>query len=457
MDLNGRRVLVVGLARTGVSVSRFLLEQGARVVGADVKAGEDLGAAVRELAQQGCLLRLGAHGQRDFLDAELIVVSPGVPLTLAPLEEARRAGIPVIGDVELVFRHLPCPVVGITGTNGKTTTVSLVHAMLRKAGVPHWFGGNIGQPLADFLIRDSAVRGSEAPRLVLMELSSFQLEGIARFRPWIAAWTNLSEDHLDRYPDMQAYAEAKARIFENQTAGDFAIVPARDQWLDAIRGRLKARLLRFGLEAAPQAEVRMEAGRIRFRLNGASEESYPTERVRLPGRHNLENLMVALAAARLCGVSPAAVQEVMEEFQGLEHRLEFVGAREEVRFYNDSKGTTVSSVERALEAFSDPVLLIAGGKDKGGSYASLREPLRQHVRRLFLIGQAAARMQGELNGACEVVRPADLRSAVREAWEDARPGEIVLLSPACSSFDMFRDYEDRGRQFKRWVQEIVEE
>ena len=455
MDLTGRKVLVVGLARTGVSVARFLLEQGARVSGADRRTIEELGDPVRELAERGCLLRLGEHGDRDFLEAELIVVSPGVPPSLAPLAAARQAGIPVIGDVELVSRYLPCPVVGVTGTNGKTTTVSLLHAMLRQAGIPHWFGGNIGQPLADFLTRDSAVKGSEPPRLVLMELSSFQLETIERFRPWIAAWTNLSEDHLDRYPDMQAYAEAKARIFENQTARDVAIVPARDAWLDGIKARLQARLLRFGNSAAPGPEIRLEPGRIRFRLEEGGEEIYPTARVRLPGKHNLENLMVALAAARLCGVPAAAVQEVLEGFPGLEHRLEFVSERNGVRFYNDSKGTTVSSVERALEAFADPVLLLAGGKDKGGSYAPLREPLRQHVRKLFLFGQAADRMQGELAGACEIVRVKDLRGAVREAWEASRTGEIVLLSPACSSYDMFRDYEDRGEQFKCRVKEIL--
>ena len=456
MDLEGRKVLVVGLARTGVSVARFLLEQKARVRCTDRQAAGALSKAALSLAEKGCHLRLGEHCQEDFLDSELIIVSPGVPLTLPELEEARAAGIEVIGDVELFYRFVSSPMVAITGTNGKTTTVSLIHHILRASGIPLRTGGNIGRPLPDFLLKGAQEREAEPLKLILAELSSFQLETIVHFRPWIAAWTNLSEDHLDRYPDMETYAEAKVRIFENQTQGDYAIVPAHDPWLERFRDRLRARLLRFGYPGDPRPEICLEPGRICFRMEeGGPEEFYETGRVKIPGRHNLENLMVAVAVSRLCGAGPASVQEAMESFEGLEHRLEFVGEKGGVGFYNDSKATTVESVIRALESFEQPVLLLAGGKDKGGAFSPLREALGRHARKLFLFGQAAERMEEELEGACEVDRAADLGEAVRKAWKDARPGEAVLLSPGCSSFDMFRDYEDRGETFKHAARAVM--
>ena len=458
MELEGHKVLVVGLARTGVSVARFLLERKARVVCTDLQPAETLGRDVHSLAGQGCLLRLGEHRQEDFLDSELIVVSPGVPLSLPEFEEARAAGIEVIGDVELFFRFASSPMVAVTGTNGKTTTVSLIHHILRVSGIHHWAGGNIGQPLTGFLLNGSENRESEHPKLILAELSSFQLEAIAQFRPWIAAWTNLSEDHLDRYPDMEAYARAKARIFKNQTAEDFAVVPYHDPWLERFRNGLNARCLRFGVSGDSQPEICLLEGRIRLRMGeGEPEEFYETERMRLPGRHNLENTLVAVAVSRLCGARPASVQEAMESFEGLEHRLEFVGEKGGVGFYNDSKATTVTSVIRALESFDRSVLLLAGGKDKGGAFSPLCEPVSRHVRKLFLFGEAAARMEEELANVCEVERVADLVEAVRKAWQSARPGEVVLLSPACSSFDMFRDYEERGETFKRAAREVMEQ
>ncbi len=456
--MEGRRVLVVGLARTGVAAARFLARRKARVICTDLKTRDELGDVVGALEETGCGLCLGGHEEEDFLEADLIVVSPGVPLTIPPLRGARAAGVEIIGEVELAFRHMACPIVGVTGTNGKTTTVHLIDSMLEKGGVPHWVGGNIGRPLTEFVLRPMVRNGGEEPAVVVAELSSFQLETIVHFRPRIALWTNLSPDHLDRYPDMEAYAEAKARIFLNQTGRDFAVVPGKDPWLETHKGRIQARALRFGTPADPDPDpdVCLKKDFITYRHpETGEEERYATERVRVPGRHNLENMMSAIAAARLCGADPQGIQKAMDGFTGLEHRVEYVGACRGIRFYNDSKATTVDSVVRALECFEDPVLLLAGGKDKGGPLAPLREPLRRHVRRLFLYGAAAGRMARELGGATEIETAGDLEGAVSQAWEAGRPGEVILLSPACSSFDMFRDYEERGRRFKALVERIL--
>jgi UDP-N-acetylmuramoylalanine--D-glutamate ligase len=457
LELEGRNVLIVGLARTGVAAARFLALRKARLTCTDLKTPGDLEDALRVLEQTGCRLRLGAHHAEDFLGADLIVVSPGVPSTIPPLERARAAGVEVIGEVELAFRHISCPIVAVTGTNGKTTTVHLIDAMLEQGGVPHWVGGNIGRPLTEFLLEPAADGfAGKRPEVVVAELSSFQLEMIERFRPRVAVWTNLSADHLDRYPDLGAYAEAKARIFRNQTAQDFAVLPLADPWLERFRDGIRARPLRFGHGVEKGPDVSLREGVIVYRdpVSGA-QERYETGRVRVPGRHNLENMMCALAASRLCGADPRGVQKAMDAFGGLEHRVEFVAEAGGVRFYNDSKATTVDSVVRALECFDEPVLLLAGGKDKGGSFAPLRESLERRVRRLFLYGAAAGRMERELGGSTAIERAEDLEEAVARAWGAARSGEVVLLSPACSSFDMFRDYEDRGRRFKALVRSLV--
>jgi len=445
------------MGRSGEAAARFLLGQGARVFCSDSKTPQEMGEEqVRRLEETGCTLRLGPQKPGDFLDADLIVLSPGVPLTLPPLEEALAAGIQVIGEMELAARFMEAPVVAVTGTNGKTTTVSLIHHMLEASGVPHWTGGNIGRPLTEYLIADPPVSAQESPRVFLIEVSSFQLETIVRFRPWIAVWTNLSPDHLDRYPDMEAYAEAKARIFMNQTEQDVALVPREDAWLNRHRERIRASVLRVGHGTDPDPGAFLEKNEVCLRLEREGrEECFATDRFPLVGSHNRENLAMALTVARLCRAEPDRLREAMESFRGLEHRLEFVGEKDGVRFFNDSKATTVSSVQSALAAFEEPVLLLAGGKDKGGAYAPLRAPLKERVRVLYLFGQAADRMQEELAGVCEIRRVEDLDEAVRSAARNARPGETVLLSPACSSFDMFRDYEDRGEQYKLRVERIL--
>ncbi len=457
MELEGRKVLIVGLARTGVAAARFLALRKARVICTDLKAPEELEDAVGLLEETGSQLRLGEHREEDFLEADLIVLSPGVPLTIRPLQQAQAAGVEIIGEVELAFRHIRRPVIGVTGTNGKTTTVNLIDSMLEQGGVPHWVGGNIGRPMTEFLLGPDAEAHERKPEVVVVELSSFQLETIRHFRPWIALWTNLSPDHLDRYPDMEAYAQAKARIFLNQTGRDFAVVPDRDPWLEAHRDLIRARLVRFGSSAETAPQLCLQEGSIVYKNPEVGEEEvYETRRVRIPGRHNLENMMSAIAVARICGAEPRGIQKAMDSFTGLEHRVEYVGEVGGIRFYNDSKATTVASVVRALECFEDPVLLLAGGKDKGGPLDPLREPLRRYVRRLFVYGAAAGRMARELQGATEIETADDLDGAVAQAFRAGRAGEVILLSPACSSFDMFRDYEERGQRFKALAREIME-
>ena len=458
MDLEGRKVLVVGLARTGVAAARFLALRRARLICTDLRTPEELGDAVGLLEEAGSLLRLGGHEGEDFLKADLIVVSPGVPLTIPPLQEAQAAGVEIIGEVELAFRHITRPLIGVTGTNGKTTTVHLIASMLEEGGISHWVGGNIGRPLTEFLLSPTTGKSGREPEVIVAELSSFQLETIVDFRPWIAVWTNLSGDHLDRYPNMEAYAEAKARIFHKQTSRDFAVVPARDPWLERHKGMIPGRVLRFGTSADEEPDVCLNEGSIVYRRpDSRTEERYETGRVRVPGKHNLENMMSALAAARLCGADPRGIQRAMDTFAGLEHRVEYVGEANGTRFFNDSKATTVDSVVRALECFEDPVLLLAGGKDKGGSFTPLQQPVGRHVRRLFLYGAAAGRMARELGGATEIETAGGLEGALEQAWRVARPGEVILLSPACSSFDMFRDYEERGQRFKALVDGILQE
>jgi len=460
LELKGQKVLVVGLARTGVATARFLLAQQASVCATDLRPVDVFGETADLLLEDGCRLSLGGHERKDFLEADLIVVSPGVPLTIEPLQASRKAGIEVIGEIELASRFIDFPVVGITGTNGKTTTVSLIHTMLEKAGIPHWLGGNIGRPLIECLSAFLEGRANEKPEVAVVELSSFQLETIVSFCPKIAAWTNLTPDHLDRYKDMDDYAEAKARIFMNQGERDYALIPAEDQWLQARRKRIKARPVRFCIGTEADVEIRYEKERIYFQhgrlVEGAGvQEIYETAEVQLPGLHNIENIMVALSAARLCGASPEAIRETMATFRGLPHRIEYVGEKKGVNFYNDSKATTVASVVKALGSFTRPVLLLAGGKGKGTSFRELRKPIREHVKKLFLYGQAAPRMADDLNGAVAIEKAGDLAEALQGAWKHSQPGDVILLSPACASFDMFRDYEDRGEHYKGLVEKII--
>ncbi len=439
MKLADKNILVVGLAKTGVACSRFLASKAARVTVTDMRSEAALAAQLAELSEYNIARELERHNETTFLNSDLIVVSPGVAMDLPQLSAAQKAGVEIISEIELASRFIDVPLAAITGTNGKTTTTTLLGAIFKHNGYHTFVGGNIGNPLIE-------MAGShEIVDQVVAEISSFQLEWITSFRPTVAALLNLSEDHLDRYPNYQAYIDAKMRIFENQTSDDFAVVNRDDPLLWKQVQNIKARLFPFSRMLELDEGIFYRDGVITYRHNGR-EECFPTAAIRLQGVHNQENIMAALACALLLGCRADESFETVLCFEALKHRMEFVRETKGIRWYEDSKATNVGSVEKALESF-DNITLIAGGKDKGGSYAPLKTLVQERVRHLVLIGEAAERMESELGQLTDAHRAATLEDAVRLAADITRPGGIVLMSPACSSFDMFRDYEERAQRF----------
>ena len=450
MDLQGKKVLVVGLARTGTAAVRFLAGKGARVKVTEVKKEKELQPTLDTLRGLPVEWELGGHTLPFCLDAELIVVSPGVPLNLPILAKARKSGIPVVSEVELAFRFLRRPVVAITGTNGKTTTTTWIGQMLRASGKAAFVGGNIGNPLIDF------AAGPQEEEWGVVELSSYQLEGIQEFRPAVSVLLNITEDHLDRYPDFGAYGEAKGRIFVNQGKEDHAVLNADDPLTFAFAHRIKPQILLFSRERSVPAGCSLERGAILFQGADGQRERFRLDRLKVRGAHNLENLMAAIAAAKACGCSREPLQGAIEKLESLEHRLEWVRDLGGVKFFNDSKGTNVGSVVKSLLSFEEPVLLIAGGRDKEGDYGPLNGPVSERVKGMALIGEARERMFRALGGLTQTVKLDSLEAAVEWAWSRALPGDVVLLSPACSSFDMFENYQERGRRFKEIVRGLKE-
>ncbi|TAN43629.1 MAG: UDP-N-acetylmuramoyl-L-alanine--D-glutamate ligase [Nitrospirae bacterium] len=474
MDLKGKSVIVVGLARSGVGAANLLAGMGALVTVTDMKPAADLQDQLGRLSPEVRTV-LGGHPDELFLAADLLVVSPGVP-TIPPIAAAKARGVPVIGELELAYeilheaRDRDIPFMAVTGSNGKSTTTTLLDLMLRKNGARTLLGGNIGNALTEEILAcgepgsmpGAAVR--EKFDCVVAEVSSFQLETIAAFRPRIAAVLNVTPDHMDRYPSLDAYAEAKARIFENQAQGDLLVLNADDP------GVMK--LYEAGLKKAGESGPRVYFFSRRQKVNGVFSQdgkvwcSMPvcsdrepivligTDEIGIQGVHNLENAMAASAMALLAGCSPEAVRSSLREFRGLEHRLEAVRELEGVRYVNDSKGTNVDAVLKSIESFHGPIVLIAGGRDKAGDFKALRDLVSRKVRAVVLIGEAAGKIAEAIGGLTEILSAQNMHEAVALSRSKARPGDVVLLSPACASFDMFRDFEDRGRQFKRSVMEL---
>ncbi len=440
MELKDRKILVVGLARTGASVARFLSERGARVTVTDRREREAVASFIESLQGRDVTFELGRHGDETFLSADLIVVSPGVPMDIAPLKLAVSRGIPVISEIELAYRFIDAPLAAITGTNGKTTTTTLAGEIFTACGFKTFVGGNIGRPLIDL------VTSGEIVDRVVAEISSFQLEGIERFRPRVAVLLNITEDHLDRYASYQEYIDAKARVFANQTSDDFAVLNVDDPLVAGYAKKIPSRVAPMSRHDVLEQGIFYRDGIITFKWEGRVER-FPTSAFKLRGVHNLDNCMAALATALLMGCDAAPALAAVEVFPGLPHRMELVATVNGVAYYNDSKGTNVGSVVKSLESFSGNITLIAGGRDKGGEYAPLAELVRRRVRRLILLGEAKERIKDALGHLTDTILVESLEEAVREAHRLARPGEIVLFSPACSSFDMFRNYEERGERF----------
>ena len=448
--LAGRSVTVVGLARSGVAACRLLRALGARVTGTDARAADALAPEARALSAEGVRLVLGGHPPEAFETAELVVVSPGVPADHPALVQRRERGVPVMGEVELAYRTMTAEFVAITGTNGKTTTTALAGALLRESGRPVLVGGNIGRPLAA-----EALTFAESG-WVVAEVSSFQLETTEAFRPHVAAVLNVTPDHLDRHGSLAAYAEAKARIFRAQGRGDWAVLNADDPGASALASRVSARQLWFSrLRPVPHGTW-VRDGWVTLSIGPDDQPVCPVSDVFLRGAHNLENVLAATACAGALGVPPVRLRAAIRAFRAVPHRLEWVRDRAGVAFYNDSKGTNVDATLKALAAFDEPIVLIAGGRDKGQRFEGLADAARGRVKAAILIGEGRATMGPALRPVTRVEEAGSMGDAVRRAAALAEAGDVVLLSPACASFDLFRDYEHRGEVFTEEVRALPE-
>jgi UDP-N-acetylmuramoylalanine--D-glutamate ligase len=474
-EIKGKHVTVVGMARSGIGSANLLAELGADVVITDMKRKDELGNFIQEL-NPSVRLVLGSHPEKIFVNADMVILSPGVPSDMPQVLHAQGMGIPVLGEFELAYQFatygsgnphiLPLIREGhggflaVTGTNGKSTTTALLDCMMRKGGFQTVLGGNIGNALTGEML--GRVRHQQSVDYIVAEISSFQLETIRDFKPRGAAIMNITPDHLDRYHAMDAYTDAKARIFENQGEGDFLILSHDDPETMNLYHE------KFTGERAPMPGVHFFSRREKvdglytrdgvvycnFQNRGPDTQNgelIMAEEIKIKGVHNLENAMAASAMALLAGCSVKAVQDSLREFPGLEHRLEFVKELHGVQYFNDSKGTNVGAVVKSLESFSIPIVLIAGGRDKSGDFSQLRELVRTRVKALVLIGEAKEKIKRALGDLTDTIMADDLKNAVEISRREAASGDVVLLSPACASFDMFAHFEDRGQQFKKIV------
>jgi UDP-N-acetylmuramoylalanine--D-glutamate ligase len=440
-DLTGKRTVVVGMAATGMAAAEFLAQRGAAVVVSEIRTEAELEAAPQRLRSLGVEMELGKHTPQTFLSGDVIVLSPGVNPAIPPLAAAREKGIPIVSEVELASWFLKPPLIAVTGTNGKSTTTALIGHILSAWGKRVFVGGNIGTPLTEYIVA---------------EISSFQLEAVSSFRPWIALLLNLGEDHLDRHPTLSSYAEIKVRIFLNQGPNDWAVVNADDAAVRALYPQIRTQILPFSRAGKAKNGVWLEdTDTVVYSIQG-KKEAISLKEVQLKGMHNRENIMAAVGAAAVCNVPAGIIQESLASFPGLEHRLELVGAWRGVSVYNDSKATNVVSAMTALQSLQGPIILLAGGRDKGGDYAPMRGPIKERVKALILMGEAREKMQAALHDLVPIHLVDDMAEGVHAAWQLALEGDTILLSPACSSFDMFQDYRERGRAFKECVHRLPE-
>ena len=441
----GQPVVVMGAARSGIAAALLLAERGARVTLTDLRPSlNDLDVTGR-LRDRGVELELGRHVSETLVGASLIVLSPGVPLSQPALAAAQRAAVPIVGEIELASRWLRGRIVAITGTKGKSTTATLTGQMLDAGRIRTLVGGNIGVPLS------AQVATSTMDTIHVVEVSSFQLETIQTFHPWIAVLLNFSPDHLDRHASVEEYASAKARIFENQDERDWVVINADDPQALALARDARGRRLPFSANPAMNDGVVLLPGAVTYRHRGQDEPLVPLSAVRLIGRHLLADVAAAAAVAKLSGVSSADMTRAVESFHGIEHALELVANVRGVQFVNDSKATNIESAVRAIESFGEGLVVILGGRYKGGDFRQLRAPLVSRAAKVIAIGEARPLVRETLGSFVPISEATSMAEAVRQAHEQAQPHGTVLLAPACSSFDMFVDYADRGRAFKREV------
>ena len=446
MDVRGKRVLVVGLGKSGVASATFLQARGAKVTVSDSKSEAQLRQEIPLLLDKGITVETGHHGERTFRDQDMIVVSPGVPFDQPQIEQARKQGIRVIGEIELAALFMAGHVIAITGSNGKTTTTSLCGDIIKAGGKRTLVGGNIGTPAISF------AEQADADTWSVLEISSFQLETIESFRPEIAAILNITPDHLDRHHTFANYASAKERVFENQSASDYAVLNADNEPCVEIGKRLKSQVLWFSRLHDVKHGAFLRGATIVYR-DGKDQEILSVNDMLLKGAHNVENVLAAVCVGMAAGVAPEQIRKAVSQFKAVEHRLEYTATVNGVEYYNDSKATNVDATVKALESFSKGVHLILGGKDKGSPYTVLNDLLHERVKTVYTIGAAASKIEAEVSGA-EVVHAETLENAVKLASQKAVKGDVVLLAPACASFDQFQSYEHRGRVFKELVRSM---
>ena len=450
MDLKNKRVLVVGLGKSGLSAAIFLRGLGARVTVSDARSAVALAKEIPALLEAGIMVEAGGHGLLTFRRQDLIVVSPGVPMDTPEVKQTQAFGLPVIGELELASRYLQGRVVAITGSNGKTTTTTLLGKIFSDAGGPTLVGGNIGLPVIDLVAKSSAETTS------VLEVSSFQLETVEEFHPQIAVVLNITPDHLDRHGSFEAYAAAKARITERQDAQDFLVLNAEDKATQMVAAKTKAQVYWFSGRRPIKQGAFVHGESIVFipREGAKAEPVMPVSEIHLKGAHNVENVLAAVCAARLAGIPAESIRASVASFKAVEHRLEFVRALNGVEYYNDSKATNVDATMKALASFPGGIHLILGGKDKDSDYSLMVELLRKRVKVVYTIGSAAEKIERQLQGVVKMVAAGTLQTAVAEAAKAAVIGDVVLLSPACSSFDQFDNYEHRGQAFRKFVNEL---
>ena len=446
MELAGKKVIVVGLGLSGIAAVRFLHKRGAQVSVTDIKPEGQLTHALSQLEGLPVDLYLGGHPLERFLNADLIILSPGVPFSSEPVQAAASRGIPVAAEVELASRFLEDRIIGITGSNGKSTTTALTAFILRQARFDSLACGNIGSPLIEL------VETTSAERILAVELSSFQLETISSFRPHVSCLLNIMPDHMDRYPDMASYKNAKLRLFMNQRSEDHAVVTADETIGAEIRTLTRAAVTEFSREKLLRDGVCVDSGWIVRMQGGEQTRILQAAELGIRGPHNLTNALAATAMALLCGAEPEAIAEGLRKFRPLEHRLEPVAEIDGVLFVNDSKATNVGSAAVALQSFDRPLIVIMGGRDKAGDFTELAPLVARHVKLLALVGEAAPKIAAALSDCTPIELFSSMEEAVRGAWATAESGDVVLLAPGCASFDMYENFEHRGRHFKSIVE-----
>ena len=450
MDLKNKRVLVVGLGKSGLSAAMFLRAQGARVTVSDTRSAVALEKEIPALLEAGIMVESGGHGLLTFRRQDLIVVSPGVPMDTPEVKQVVAFGLPVIGELELASRYLQGQVVAITGSNGKTTTTTLVGKIFADAGVPTLVGGNIGLPVIDLVAK------STAETVSVLEVSSFQLETVEEFHPWIAVVLNITPDHLDRHGSFESYVAAKERIFARQNTTDFLVLNADDRVTQMCAARATSEVFWFSAKKAVRRGAFVRDGVIVWveKEGGATEPVMPVSEIHLKGAHNVENVLAAVCAARLAKIPAESVRASVAGFRAVEHRLELVRKFNDVEYYNDSKATNVDAAMKAVASFPGGIHLILGGKDKDSDYKVMADLLKKRVKVVYTVGSAAEKIERQLHGIVKMVSAQTIETAVAKAAKAALPGDVVLLSPACSSFDQFENYEHRGRVFRQSVGEL---